>query len=227
MQRPLLKLPVVASTSAMLERDKAIVALQGVGMSAFADLHSVRVRQGQGWEGRVVLSHGDWVPGETFKTPIGKIFAIQDGGVVDIYQISLVPLGNPKPAGPPYELSPNRSTNVMAPFAAFLHGAFDTAGRMAGVLNLFLRGGPDSREFTASPDVTDYWAYGWTDAGEIAAMDSAAVFFDEQLRKNLAKALTHWFEWDTLPSDIRNGAKVLYNIEPEAVKEDEIVFPKD
>ena len=225
-QRPLLKLPLPAATGALLDRDKPIVALQGVGLSAYADLHSVRVRQGQGWRGHVVLAHGDWEPGSAFQTPVGKIFSLADGGFVDVYQISLLPLGNAKPAGPPYELSPDRSANVMAPFAAILHGNFDTAGRVAGVLNLFPRGGDNVREFAATPDVTDYWAYGWTNAGEIAKMDSSALFFDEQLRKNLAKALTHWFEWDTLPQEIRNGAKVLYDIAPQNVREDEVKFPE-
>ena len=225
MQRPALNLPVGAETKGFgsLERDKPVVARRGAQLGAYSTLRSTRRRTGQGWQGAVLLTHGDWENGQSFKTPLGKIYGTGDASShSEIFQIHVIPQGNAKPDGPTYELSPNRTQNVMAPFAVFLHGLFDTGGRYAGVLNMYPYGGRDDWQFLANPDVTDYWNYGWTSTREIADLDDSALFFDEALRAHLSLALTHWLKWDTLPEKILNGEKVFDDIQPKNVRENEI-----
>lgn len=227
MQRPALHLPLGAQTGSTLERDAPIVAQKGAQLAAYKNLRSTRRRQGAGWEGVVQLTASDWEAGQAFKTPLGKIFGIgeEKGGYAEIFQILLLPQGNSKPMGPSYELSPNRTQNVMAPFAAILHGRFDQVGRVAGVLNIYPYGGRDDGKYIASPDVADYWNYGWTSEGAIAQMDSNALFFDDELRAHLGLALTHWLEWDELPEKIVDGIQVFDDIVPKNVREDELVIP--
>ena len=225
MERPVLNLPLGTSTGVFqrLERDKPIQARKDASLSAFAGLRSTRRRDGQGWQGGVQITHKDWEQGQALKTPIGKIFGAGEAqGFSEIYQILLLPQGNAKPVGPTYELSPNRTTRVMTPFAAFLHGRFDQMGRIAGVVNLYPYGGRDDWSFLGTPDVTDYWNYGWVSESDIASMDSTALFFDQDLRKHLELALTHWMQWDTLPEKILDGKKIFDDIAPKSVREDEI-----
>ena len=227
MQRPALHLRVGVQTGAPLTRDKPIAGRKDAQVGTYGNLRSTRRRQGAGWEGVVQLTASDWEAGQAFTTPLGKIFGIgkEKGGFSEVFQILLVPQGNSKPLGPSYELSPNRTQNVMAPFAAILHGRFDQVGRVAGVLNMYPYGGRDDWKYIASPDVTDYWNYGWTSAAEIAQMDDGAEFFDDELRTHLGLALTHWLKWDELPEKILNGVQVFDDITPKNVRENEIVMP--
>ncbi len=216
MERPALHLRLGAPTGALEGkplREKPIVALKSAQLGSYAKLRSTRKRQGAGWEGLVLLTASDWEPGNPFKTPLGKIFGVgtENAGFAEIFQILLLPQGNRKPLGPPYDLSPNRTDTVMSPFSAILHGRYDQAGRPAGVLQIY----PYARQdwqFIASPDVTDYWNYGWTTPAEINRMDSQAEFFDDDLRKHLSLALTHWLKWDELPVQIVDGKKAFGSV---------------